>query len=81
MSSKHKSKENNTSDSILMAVVIIFLIKNTIDLFVFDLLPPVGDNIFWVFISFILILIFYIKRSYIHLCIMLVILLVGILNF
>ncbi|MGM0854720.1 MAG: hypothetical protein ACQEWI_19240 [Bacillota bacterium] len=78
---KNHKKENKTTDSILMALVLILLLKNTIDLFFFDLLPTVADNIFWVLISLVFIITFYIKKSYIYLAIMLVILLVGLFNF
>ncbi len=79
-SNKNHKKGNKTSDSILMALVIILLIKITIEQFAFDPLPTIADNIFWVIISVIFIITFYIKKSYIYLAIMLVILLVGLFN-
>lgn len=80
-SNKNQKRENKTIDSILMALVIILLIKITIEQFFFDPLPKVADIIFWVLISVIIIITFYIKKSYIYLAVMLVILLVGLLNF
>ncbi|MDL4840333.1 hypothetical protein [Aquibacillus rhizosphaerae] len=78
----NKKKESKTiTDSILMTLAVILLLKNAIDLFFFDLFPPVADNVFWVLISVIFTITFYIKKSYICLVVVLVILLVGIFNF
>lgn len=81
MESNKQKKENKTTDSVIMALVIILLIKITIDQFFFEPLPTIADNIFWVLISVIFIITFYIKKSYIYLAVMLVILLVGLFNF
>ncbi|WP_085994158.1 hypothetical protein [Oceanobacillus senegalensis] len=74
---KKQKKESKTTDSILIALVIILLLKNTIDLFFFDLFPTVADNIFWAILSVIFVIVFYIKKSYIFLTITLVILIAG----
>jgi hypothetical protein len=76
-----KDKENNTTDSILLVFVLIYFLKNTIDLFVVDLLPELADNIFWVFISLLFIIIFLLNKKYIYSAIMISILLVGLVNF
>lgn len=73
-------KENRKIDSIFVALVVILLVKNAIDLFFFDLLPTAADNLFWFFISAVLIVTFFIKKNYIYLAIMLVLLIVGLVN-
>jgi hypothetical protein len=76
-----KKERKSITDTVLMALVVFLFLKSTIDLFFFDLLPPVADNILWVLISVIFIITLYIKKSYISLCIVLVILLLGLFNF
>jgi hypothetical protein len=76
-----KKERKSITDTVLMALVVFLFLKSTIDLFFLDLLPPVADNILWVLISVIFIITLYIKKSYISLCIVLVILLVGLFNF
>ncbi|TYR77061.1 hypothetical protein FZC79_05025 [Rossellomorea vietnamensis] len=77
---KKPIKENRKIDSLLMALVVILLVKNAIDLFFFDLLPTAADNLFWFLISTVLIVTFFIKRNYIYLAIMLVLLIAGLVN-
>ncbi|WP_010651975.1 hypothetical protein [Oceanobacillus massiliensis] len=77
---KSQERENKATDSILRASIIILLIKITMEQFFFDPLPTIADNIFWVLLSAIFIIVFYIRKSYIYLSIMLVILLVGLFN-
>ncbi|MGF2617487.1 hypothetical protein FZC84_15345 [Rossellomorea vietnamensis] len=55
---KKPIKENRKTDSILMALVMVLLVKNAIDLFFFDLLPTAADNLFWFLISTVLIVTF-----------------------
>jgi hypothetical protein len=76
-----KVKENNTIDSTLLILLLIYFMKNTIDLFVVDLLPELADNIFWGFISLLFIIIFFINKKYIYSAVMIGILLVGLVNF
>jgi hypothetical protein len=78
---ENKNNQNKKIDSILITLVIILLLKITIDQFFFDLLPTLADNIFWVLISVILVINFFKKKSYIYLVITLVILSVGLSNF
>ncbi|MGM0847246.1 MAG: hypothetical protein ACQEUT_19995 [Bacillota bacterium] len=77
---KKPIKENRKTDSILMALVVILLVKNAIDLFFFDLLPTAADNLFRFLISAVLIVTFFIKKNYIYLAIMLVLLIAGLVN-
>jgi len=77
----NQKQGNKITNSILMVLVIILFLKHAIDLFFFDLLPTAGDNIFWVIISILFIIVLYIKKSYLFLTAMFVILLVGLLNF
>ncbi|UOQ84681.1 hypothetical protein [Gracilibacillus salinarum] len=77
----NRKKENKTIDSILLALVILLIVKLSIDLFFFDLLPPLADNIFWVGVSVAGVIAFYLKKSYIYLAVMLVILIAGLFNF
>ncbi|WP_113927574.1 hypothetical protein [Bacillus sp. P14.5] len=77
---KKPIKENRKTDSILMALVVVLLVKNAIDLFFFDLLPTAADNLFWFLISTVLIVTFFIKKNYIYLAIMLVLLIAGFVN-
>jgi hypothetical protein len=76
-----KNKENKTTDSILLALLLIYFLKNTIDLFVIDLMPESADNIFWVFTSLLFIIIFFISKRYLYSAIMLGILVLGIVTF
>jgi hypothetical protein len=76
-----KNKGNKTTDSILLVLILIYFLKNTIDLFVVDLMPELADNIFWVFITLICIIIFFINKRYIYFSIMLGILVVGLVTF
>ncbi|MGD6802693.1 hypothetical protein ACQCVK_16870 [Rossellomorea vietnamensis] len=77
---KKPIKENRKTDSILMALVVVLLVKNAIDLFFFDLLPTAADNLFWFLISTVLLVTFFIKKNYIFLAIMLVLLIAGLVN-
>ncbi len=76
-----KNKENKTTNSILLALFLIYFLKNTIDLFVVDLMPELADNIFWIFTSLLFIILFFINKRYIYSALLLGILVVGLVTF
>lgn len=75
--SKNDTKKRET---FLMVLVIVVLIKTTIELFFVEVFSGIGETVFWALITLALVMYFFLKKSYIYFGIVLIILLIGLLN-
>ena len=73
-------KVTKKTDPFLLVLVLVLLLKSTIELYFVDVLSGVVDNVFWVLITVVLTIYSLLNKKYIYFSILLVILVIGSIN-